>query len=116
MTDPVWWFFLIWLPDFFKKTYGLNIKKSWVHLVTIYIIITVLSIFGGWITGFFIKKGWTITQARKTGMFLFALCVVPVAVATKLKILAGRIAHCARGLRAPGLVGEPLYHGIGHVS
>ena len=86
MTDPVWWFFLIWLPDFFKKTYGLNIKKSWVHLVTIYIIITVLSIFGGWITGFFIKKGWTITRARKTGMFLFALCVVPVAVATKLGV------------------------------
>ena len=34
MTDPVWWFFLIWLPDYFKKTRGLDIKKSWVHLVT----------------------------------------------------------------------------------
>jgi MFS transporter, ACS family, hexuronate transporter len=82
LTDPVWWFFLIWLPDFFKKTYGLDLKKSWIHLVTVYAIITVLSIFGGWITGYLAKSGWSVTRARKTGMFLFALCVVPVYFAT----------------------------------
>jgi MFS transporter, ACS family, hexuronate transporter len=82
MTDPVWWFFLIWLPDFFNETLLLNIKKSWVHLVTIYTIITVLSIFGGWITGHLNKLGWSVTRARKTGMFVFALCVVPVMFAT----------------------------------
>jgi MFS transporter, ACS family, hexuronate transporter len=86
LTDPVWWFFLIWLPDFFKKTYALDIKKSWKHLVTIYAIVTVLSIFGGWITGFLTKKGWTVTRARKTGMFLFALCVIPVFFATKFSV------------------------------
>ncbi|NDD57161.1 MAG: MFS transporter, partial [Verrucomicrobia bacterium] len=48
ITDPVWWFFLIWLPDFFKQTRGLDIKKSWFLLVTIYAIVTVLSIAGGW--------------------------------------------------------------------
>ncbi len=47
LTDPVWWFFLIWLPDFFRQTRGLDIKKSWIHLVTIYGIVTVLSIGGG---------------------------------------------------------------------
>ena len=52
LTDPVWWFFLIWLPDYFKKTRGLAIKDSWVYLVTIYSIVTVLSIFGGWLSGF----------------------------------------------------------------
>jgi MFS transporter, ACS family, hexuronate transporter len=77
-TDPVWWFFLIWLPDFFKKTRGLDIKQSWIHLVTIYSIATVLSIFGGWITGYLASRGWTVTKARKTGMFIFALCVVPI--------------------------------------
>ena len=51
ITDPVWWFFLIWLPDFFKQTRGLDIKKSWVLLVTIYSIVTVLSIAGGWLRG-----------------------------------------------------------------
>ncbi len=78
MTDPVWWFFLIWLPDYFKKTRGLDIKESWVHLVTIYTIVTVLSIFGGWVIGYLNKQGWGITRARKTGMFVFALCVVPI--------------------------------------
>jgi len=84
MTDPVWWFFLIWLPDYFKKTRGLDIKHSWIHLVTIYAIITVLSILGGWLTGHFQQQGWSVTRARKTGMFLFALCVVPIAVVTKV--------------------------------
>jgi ACS family hexuronate transporter-like MFS transporter len=84
MTDPIWWFFLIWLPDYFKKTRNLNISKSWVHLVTIYSIITVLSIFGGWITGFLTKRGWTVTRARKTGMFIFACCVLPIYMVTKV--------------------------------
>jgi MFS transporter, ACS family, hexuronate transporter len=78
LTDPVWWFFLIWLPDFFHKTRGLEIKKSWIHIVTIYGIVTVLSIFGGWITGYLTKQGWSVTRARKTGMLIFACCVVPI--------------------------------------
>ena len=78
MTDPVWWFFLIWLPDYFKKTRGLDIKESWIHLVTIYVIVTILSIFGGWVIGYLNKQGWGITRARKTGMFVFALCVIPI--------------------------------------
>ena len=86
LTDPVWWFFLIWLPDFFKKTYHLDVKKSWVHLVTIYAIITVLSIFGGWITGYLTQRGWTVTRARKTGMAVFALLVLPVFFATKFGV------------------------------
>jgi MFS transporter, ACS family, hexuronate transporter len=84
LTDPVWWFFLIWLPDYFKKTRGLDIKHSWVHIVTIYGIVTVLSLFGGWVTGYLTRKGWSVTRARKTGMFFFALCVVPILAATRV--------------------------------
>ncbi len=84
LTDPVWWFFLIWLPDFFYKTRGLNIRKSWIHIVTIYGIVTVLSIFGGWVTGHLTKRGWTVTRARKTGMFVFALCALPILAVTKV--------------------------------
>jgi ACS family hexuronate transporter-like MFS transporter len=58
-TDPVWWFFLIWLPDYFRATRGLDIKHSWVLIVTIYTIVTVLSIAGGWVTG------WLTTRARR---------------------------------------------------
>jgi ACS family hexuronate transporter-like MFS transporter len=78
LTDPVWWFFLFWLPDYFNKARGLEIKKSWYYLVSIYGIVTVLSIFGGWVTGFLVRKGWTVTRARKTGMLAFALCVMPI--------------------------------------
>jgi MFS transporter, ACS family, hexuronate transporter len=78
MTDPVWFFLLIWLPDYFKKTRGLDIKSSWPHLMTIYVIVTILSLLGGWMTGHLAKGGWSISRARKTGMFCSALCVLPV--------------------------------------
>jgi MFS transporter, ACS family, hexuronate transporter len=82
MTDPVWWFFLIWLPDFFKKTRNLDITHSWFYLVAIYAIITVLSNFGGWLPGYLMSRGWSVTLARKTSMFIFALCVVPILFVT----------------------------------
>lgn len=84
LTDPVWWFFLTWLPDYFKQTRGLDIKKSWLHLVVIYLIITLLSIVGGWVTGFLSARGYSVTRARKMGMFFFALCVLPIYATTRV--------------------------------
>jgi MFS transporter, ACS family, hexuronate transporter len=84
LTDPVWWFFLIWLPGYFKETRGLDITKSWLHLVTIYAIVTVLSIMGGWLTGYFAGRGWSISRARKTSMAIFALTVTPIFFATQV--------------------------------
>jgi len=78
LTDPVWWFFLIWLPDYFKKTRGLDIKQSWVHLVSIYAVVTVLSIIGGWFSGYLTHRGYTMSRARKTAMLIFACLVVPI--------------------------------------
>ncbi|HVY39069.1 MAG TPA: MFS transporter [Polyangia bacterium] len=83
ITDPVWWFFLIWLPTYFKSTRGLDIKSSWVHLVSIYAIITVLSIAGGWLTGFLVRTGMGAGRARKAAMLIFALCVVPILFVTR---------------------------------
>jgi MFS transporter, ACS family, hexuronate transporter len=83
LTDPISWFWLIWLPDFFKKTRDLDIQNSRAHLVTIYVISMALSLVGGWFTGHLIKRGWSVTRARKTGMATFGLCVVPVAFALK---------------------------------
>lgn len=84
MTDPVWWFFLIWLPDYFKKTRHLDIAHSWVHLTCIYGLITVLSNVGGWLPGYLMRRGWSVTRARKTALFLFALCVVPILFVTEV--------------------------------
>jgi MFS transporter, ACS family, hexuronate transporter len=84
LTDPVWWFLLIWLPDYFKKTRGLAIKDSWIHLVTIYAVVTVLSIFGGWLTGFLVRRGWAVSRARKGSMLVFAGTVLPILLVTQV--------------------------------
>jgi MFS transporter, ACS family, hexuronate transporter len=78
LTDPVWFFLLIWLPDYFKKTRHLDIKASWPHLMTIYAVVTVLSLIGGYVPGYLVKRGWSVTRARKTGLFCFAVLVLPV--------------------------------------
>jgi ACS family hexuronate transporter-like MFS transporter len=78
LTDPVWWFFLTWLPDFFKKTRHLDIKQSGLMLATIYGLATVLSILAGLVVGWLVKSGWSVTRARKTGMLFFAFCIIPI--------------------------------------
>jgi ACS family hexuronate transporter-like MFS transporter len=82
LTDPVWWFFLIWLPDFFKKTRGLDIKGSRLYLVSIYGIVTLLSVAGGWLPGALTRRGFTPTRARKTTMLVCALAVLPIIAVT----------------------------------
>jgi ACS family hexuronate transporter-like MFS transporter len=78
LTDPVWWFFLTWLPDFFKQTRHLDIKTSGPMLATIYGIATVFSIGAGLVVGGLVKSGWSVTRARKTGMIIFACLVIPI--------------------------------------
>lgn len=78
MTDPVWWFFLIWLPDYFNRTKGLDLKKLGLPIVIIYAMVTVLSIAGGWLTDWLVLRGWSNNRTRKTCMLLFALCVLPI--------------------------------------
>ncbi len=82
LTDPVWWFFLTWLPDFFKKTRHLDIKGSRVYLVSIYAIVTVLSVAGGSLAGGLVRWGATPTRARKTAMLVSALAVLPIVAVT----------------------------------
>ncbi|HWX55758.1 MAG TPA: MFS transporter [Verrucomicrobiae bacterium] len=77
MTDPVWWFYLYWLPKFFDKQ-GVILTKLGPPLVTIYVMADVGSIGGGWLSSRLIKRGWTVNRARKTTMLLCALAVVPI--------------------------------------
>jgi ACS family hexuronate transporter-like MFS transporter len=82
LTDPVWFFLLFWLPDYFKATRHLDIKSSWPHLMTIYAVVTVLSLFGGYLPGYLVRHGWSVTRARKTGLFIYALLVLPILAVT----------------------------------
>jgi len=80
-TDPVWWFFLFWLPSYFASTFQIDLRKPSLELVIVYTATALGGIGGGWLSGFFIKKGWPVFRARKTAMLLFALCVTPVILA-----------------------------------
>jgi MFS transporter, ACS family, hexuronate transporter len=81
MTDPIWWFFLFWLPDFFGKNYGLDLKTFGPPLIAIYLLADVGSIGGGWLSSSLIARGWSINAGRKTAMLVCALCVLPVSLA-----------------------------------
>lgn len=81
LTDPVWWFFLYWLPSYFASTFALDLTKPSPHLAILYTATTIGSIGGGYLSGYFIKKGMAVFKARKTAMLLFAVIVVPIVFA-----------------------------------
>jgi MFS transporter, ACS family, hexuronate transporter len=81
LTDPIWWFFLFWLPSYFAATFQLNLKKPSLELVIVYTATTIGSIGGGYLSGWLIKKGMEVFRARKLAMLIFALCVVPIMLA-----------------------------------
>ena len=82
MTDPVWWIYLFWLPDFLNKNHGLNLKSFGIPLAVIYILADFGSIGGGWLSSFFIKKGWTVNYSRKITMLICAIGVIPIIFAS----------------------------------
>jgi ACS family hexuronate transporter-like MFS transporter len=81
LTDPIWWVYLFWLPDFLNKQHGLDLKNFGIPLAVIYIIADVGSIGGGWVSSALIKRGWSINAGRKTAMLICALSVVPIVFA-----------------------------------
>ena len=82
LTDPIWWVYLFWLPDFLNKQHGLDLKNFGIPLAVIYIIADIGSIGGGYISSNLIKRGWTINRSRKTAMLVCALAVVPIVFAS----------------------------------
>jgi ACS family hexuronate transporter-like MFS transporter len=82
MTDPVWWFYLYWVPSFLNQKFGVTLQKMGPPIVVIYLIADVGSIGGGWLSSWLIKRGYSINRARKTAMLCMALCVVPIVFAS----------------------------------
>jgi ACS family hexuronate transporter-like MFS transporter len=78
MTDPIWWFYLYWLPGFLYAKYGLSITKMGLPLLIIYNACTIGSVFGGWLPSKFIGMGWSLNRARKTAMLIYACGMVPI--------------------------------------
>ena len=86
MADPIWYFYLTWLPDFFNSSESLeqklDLKNIGLPFIIIYLVSDGGSIFFGWLSSRLIQKGWTVNNARKITMLICALCVVPIVFAS----------------------------------
>ncbi len=82
MTDPIWWLYLFWVPDFLSRNHGLNLLAVGPPLVAIYLIADVGSIGGGWLSSALLKRGWSVNRARKTAMLVSGVAVVPIVFAS----------------------------------
>ena len=83
MTDPIWWLYLFWIPDFLNRRHGLDLKSIGLPLVLIYLIADIGSIGGGWLSSSLLRRGWTVNRARKTAMLVCALAVLPILFAAR---------------------------------
>jgi ACS family hexuronate transporter-like MFS transporter len=80
-TDPIWWFILFWLPSFLNKQYGMTKLDLAFPIAVVYTIAMFGSIAGGWLSGYFINRGWPVYKARRTALLIFALCALPMLAA-----------------------------------
>ncbi len=78
LTDPIWWMFLFWLPDFLGKRYGLDLKSFGPPLVVIYLLSDGGSVLGGWASSRLLRRGWSANAARKATMLVCAVVVLPI--------------------------------------
>ena len=83
LADPVWWFYLYWLPKFLDARYGLKLTQLAWPLIVVYLVADVGSVGGGWLSSTLIKRGWTVNRARKTVLLAMALLIVPTAFAPR---------------------------------
>lgn len=84
LTDPVWWFFLFWLPQYFNSRFKLDLSHIGPPLVVVYVVSMFGSVFGGWLPRGFTHLGMSLKSARLTAMLTCACLVVPIVVAGSL--------------------------------
>ncbi|HRE50479.1 MAG TPA: MFS transporter [Flavitalea sp.] len=100
LTDPVWWFYLFWLPAFLTAEYGLNGTDIALPVALVYTLASFGSVLGGWLPLVLIKKGWPLLRARRTSMLIYAVCVIPVVFAQYLGSINMWLAVLIIGLAA----------------
>jgi ACS family hexuronate transporter-like MFS transporter len=78
ISDPIWWLYLFWIPDFLHRNHGLDLRGLGPPLVAIYSLSLFGGLAGGWLSSWLMKRGWTTNAARKTAMLLASLAVLPI--------------------------------------
>lgn len=81
LTDPIWWFYLYWLPKFLDASYGVKLAAVAWPLMAIYLVADVGSVGGGWVSSALIKRGWSVNRGRKVALLIPALLIVPTMLA-----------------------------------
>lgn len=102
LTDPIWWFYIFWLPDYFKSMYpNMTLIDISFPVAVVYLISTAGSVFGGWLPMYFInKRKWPVRKARKVSMLIYAFCVTPVLAALVLGAINMWLAVIVIGIAA----------------
>lgn len=106
LIDPVWWFYLFWVPGFLQTRHGLALTGITLPIVVIYLISDVGSVVGGWMSSSLIKRGHTVNASRKIAMLICAVAVIPVVFAYRVEstwsavLLIGLAAACHQGFSA----------------
>ena len=106
LTDPIWWFYLFWVPDFLERQHGVHLGQLGPPVILIYLISDAGSVVGGWMSSALIKRGTTVNAARKVALLTCAVGVIPVVFAYRVKdtwsavLLIGLAAACHQGFSA----------------
>src|SRR5437667_1727675 len=106
LTDPIWWFYLFWIPDYMQRQHGLRLSKIGPPIFVIYLISDVGSVAGGWISSFLLRRGLSVNASRKWAMLVCAICVLPIAATSRLSglwsttLLIGLAAAAHQGFSA----------------
>jgi ACS family hexuronate transporter-like MFS transporter len=87
LTDPIWWFYLFWAPDFLERRFGIHLAQIGLPIVVIYLISDVGSVAGGWLSSFMIRRGFSVNAGRKMAMLVCAISVVPIVFANRVSEL-----------------------------
>lgn len=92
LTDPIWWFYMFWLPKFLNTRHGLTLMELGWPLVIIYNMATIGSVGGGWLSARFFKLGWTANRARKVAMLVCAIAMLPSVFVANVQSLWAAVA------------------------
>src|SRR6266404_931492 len=84
LTDPIWWFYLFWVPDFLERQHGVHLAQLGLPIVVIYLISDVGSVAGGWFSSSLIQKGVSVNAGRKIAMLVCAIGIVPIVFAYRV--------------------------------
>lgn len=91
LADPIWWFYLYWLPKFLDSKYDVKLAQIAMPIIVIYLIADVGSVGGGWLSSALIQRGWSVNRARKTVMLAMALLIVPTTLASQAPGMWGAV-------------------------